>query len=253
MSADPFDKLDVSSEVRGALGKVVTILCLEERSRRGLDDPDEYLEQIDDILRVATERLLSHVQDLHGIAAPASEDREGGQRSEPAESCLPERPIPEQGGLPVHDRRWFGFPLEVRYASVVANRAGLNVAIESGVVENHGDIDRRVWIARIHGAEPDAGKRDIFITWTGTEEQFRSSGYFSNVGPFPRKRRWSYPDNLRGYLWRTGPDEFSFVIEFLSYISPQLIRKRSMRALAEPDYRQFREKLLNEPGNGEAA
>lgn len=151
-----------------------------------------------------------------------------------------------QGALPINDARWQGFALEGRYASILAHRAGLSVRIEDGLVEFPSGLARKVWIERLHGAAPaTADTHCSFITWTGTEAQFRASGYFTGTGPFPRKRRWSYPEGLRGYLWRTSLDEFTFVIEFVTTNAAKLANKRVSRALADADYRAFRDRLVS--------
>ncbi|CAD6553512.1 hypothetical protein [Paraburkholderia metrosideri] len=156
-----------------------------------------------------------------------------------------------QGALPINDTRWFGFPLEARYASGVASAAGLHVAIEGALIAFPATVDEQIWIARIHGATPaSADTPRSFITWTGTEAQFRASEYFT--GPFPRKRRWSCPEGLRGHLWRTGADEFSYVIESVSTSGrsrPPV--KQVARALACESYRAFRERLLSSPLSSE--
>ncbi|MCC8400947.1 hypothetical protein LJ655_03405 [Paraburkholderia sp. MMS20-SJTN17] len=66
---DSTPDLNASDEVRTALGKVVQLLVAEERANRKLDnDPDEVPEQIDDILKIVTDRLLRHALVLHEIA-----------------------------------------------------------------------------------------------------------------------------------------------------------------------------------------
>ena len=65
-------QLDASDEVKAALGKVVTLLCAEERARRNLADADEIFEQADDILRATTERLLGLALTLHTLARPVA-------------------------------------------------------------------------------------------------------------------------------------------------------------------------------------
>ncbi|CAG2159537.1 hypothetical protein [Cupriavidus numazuensis] len=131
-----------------------------------------------------------------------------------------------QGTLPIHDRRWFGFPLEARYASILANQSGLDVSLELVSIECRD--------------EPEE-----CIVWRGSEEEFRASGYFDALRVFPARRRWCYPNGLRGHLERVGSNSFRFVIEWV-YIrkTPKISRRQSARALSSPEYRKFREILL---------
>jgi hypothetical protein len=130
-----------------------------------------------------------------------------------------------QGTLPIRDRRWFGFPLQARFASISASQSGIDVTIESVLLDYRTSED--------------------CLVWSGSEKQLRSSGYFDSLRTFPQHHRWCYPGNLRGHLRRTGRDRFRFAIEWVyTGKTPRLFRKQSSRALECSDYCDFREKLL---------
>ncbi|APA84331.1 hypothetical protein BJG93_02175 [Paraburkholderia sprentiae WSM5005] len=60
--------LDASDDVCRALGDLLVRLCAEERAKRGLTDTASILDQADNVLRVATQRLLDHAAVLHAMA-----------------------------------------------------------------------------------------------------------------------------------------------------------------------------------------
>ena len=137
------------------------------------------------------------------------------------------------GTLPINDSRWFDYPLEARFSSIVASKAGLDVTIEP-------TIDR---------------SDDYSLVWRGHEGAFRKSGYFNSPRPFPVRRRWCYPNNLRGHLERVGDDDFRFTIEWV-YISTSswgTFRRQSKQALKCPEYLKFRAKFLPSMGDAKAS
>ena len=60
--------LDASDEVRSLLGRTLTALIAEERHARGLTSPETILAEADDMLFIATGRLLDHALVMYEIA-----------------------------------------------------------------------------------------------------------------------------------------------------------------------------------------
>lgn len=76
----PVARLDASAEVKAALVTVLTVLIDEVRGERNLTEGTEILAAADDMLRVATGRLLDHALVMHDIATSAV----NGSRSRPS-------------------------------------------------------------------------------------------------------------------------------------------------------------------------
>lgn len=119
---------------------------------------------------------------------------------------------------------WWAMPLAARYASIKAADAGLTVTVEC--VERSGD-------------------RKLCIVWRGSEGQFRATKYFSKKPySFPKWERWHSPGELRGYIYRDGPDQFRYVIEWCYEISAIAASRHAKQALQDQDYLRFRETLI---------
>jgi hypothetical protein len=121
---------------------------------------------------------------------------------------------------------WWQQPLQARYASIDAHKAGLLVQVE---------MMKRTQ------------QRDVApcITWRGTSAQFSATNSFpKGVNAKRRSGRWVYPNQLRGTVYPDGEDRFVFVIEYcVSYATRHYFANCARRALGEDSYRQFREAL----------
>lgn len=121
---------------------------------------------------------------------------------------------------------WGSMPLQARYASIEAAKAGLQVTVEN--------------VAR-----PLNENRELCIVWSGSEKQFRAIQYFSRFKIFPKHARWCYPTQLRGYLNSTGFGTYRFVIEWCNEFSGVYAHRHKQRAMKDEGYLRFRDLLLS--------
>jgi hypothetical protein len=123
-------------------------------------------------------------------------------------------------------KSWWTLPLAARYASIDAHNAGLTVRIE---------------VARLSQRRDGAP----CITWRGTAEQFLATKTFpKGVQAKRRSGRWAYPGQLRGVVYPEDDGTFVFVIEHCNYYCKDYYRRHAQAALADENYRHFREAVL---------
>jgi hypothetical protein len=123
---------------------------------------------------------------------------------------------------------WWLQPLQARYASIDAHKAGLLVQVEMMKRSQQRD------------AAP-------CITWRGTSAQFSATKAFpKGVAAKRASGRWVYPNQLRGTVYPDGEDRFVFVIEYcVTYATRHYVASCARRACSDDSYLQFRAAILD--------